>query len=177
MKKGFLSKTFFFKGFTLIELLIVIAILGILAGAILIAINPGQKIASARNARVKSDLAIMFESAKEFNLQIDESHCRDGGSYPSNFGEDGGISCGIVWYSPTPAPPSGYYDYQSIPAGTCLPTKQYDDSLGTGPCTSFSISGPAYLDPNSVPPVTTTTSRWCIRSSSGTITLDSICNP
>lgn len=47
----------FSKGFTLIELLIVIAIIGILAAGITIAINPAQKINAAKNARVKSDLA------------------------------------------------------------------------------------------------------------------------
>ena len=44
------------KGFTLIELLIVIAILGILAAGILVAINPVQKINQAKDANAKSDI-------------------------------------------------------------------------------------------------------------------------
>ncbi len=52
-----LRKKNFSKGFTLIELLVVIAILGILAAVVLVAINPGQRIAAARNSRVKADLA------------------------------------------------------------------------------------------------------------------------
>lgn len=39
------------KGFTLIELLIVIALIAILAGAVIIALNPARQFASARNSQ------------------------------------------------------------------------------------------------------------------------------
>lgn len=42
--------------FTLIELLIVIAILGILAAAVMVAINPAKRLAQARDAQRKSDV-------------------------------------------------------------------------------------------------------------------------
>lgn len=45
-----------FGGFTLIELLIVIAILGILAAAVLVAVNPGKRQRQARDAARKSDI-------------------------------------------------------------------------------------------------------------------------
>ncbi len=45
-----------FKGFTLIELLIVIAILGILAAAVLVAINPGKRTRQAQDAKRKNDV-------------------------------------------------------------------------------------------------------------------------
>lgn len=44
------------KGFTLIELLIVIAILGILAAAVVVVLNPGQLLAQARDSQRMSDL-------------------------------------------------------------------------------------------------------------------------
>lgn len=44
-------------GFTLIELLIVIAILGILAAAVLVAVNPTKRTNQAKDANVKSDIA------------------------------------------------------------------------------------------------------------------------
>ena len=43
-------------GFTLIELLIVIAILGILAAAVLVAINPAKRTKQARDAGRKNDI-------------------------------------------------------------------------------------------------------------------------
>jgi len=48
-----------FRGFTLIELLIVIAILGILAAAVLVAINPGKRTRQAQDAKRKNDIGAL----------------------------------------------------------------------------------------------------------------------
>src|SRR3990167_5876395 len=45
-----------FRGFTLIELLIVIAILGILAAAVLVAVNPAKRQNQAKDANIKADI-------------------------------------------------------------------------------------------------------------------------
>src|SRR3989338_7046373 len=47
------------RGFTLIELLIVIAILGILAAAVLVAINPGKRTRQAQDAKRKNDIGAL----------------------------------------------------------------------------------------------------------------------
>ena len=52
--KSALSKLFSSKGFTLIELLIVIAILGVLAAGVLVAIDPVEQLARGRDAGRKS---------------------------------------------------------------------------------------------------------------------------
>ena len=44
------------RGFTLIELLVVIAILGILAAALMVAINPNKRLKQARDAQRKSQI-------------------------------------------------------------------------------------------------------------------------
>lgn len=45
------------RGFTLIELLIVVAVIGVLAGGVMIVINPAAQFQKANDARRKSDLA------------------------------------------------------------------------------------------------------------------------
>ncbi len=52
------------KGFTLIELLIVIAIIAIIAGAVFVALNPGQRFQDTRDARRMSDVASILSAIK-----------------------------------------------------------------------------------------------------------------
>ena len=63
-------------GFTLIELLIVIAILGILAAAVMIAINPNKRLQQARDATRLADTSQISESVAEYYV----TH----GTYPPN---------------------------------------------------------------------------------------------
>lgn len=55
-----------FKGFTLIELLIVIAILGILAAAVLIAINPTKRQNQAKDTVTKSDMSSLLTALQAY---------------------------------------------------------------------------------------------------------------
>lgn len=50
------------KGFTLVELLVVIAIVAILAGAVLIAINPAAMMQKARDSRRLSDMDTLVKA-------------------------------------------------------------------------------------------------------------------
>lgn len=56
----------FEKGFTLIELLIVIAILGVLAAAVIAAINPAKRIAQANDAALKNDVGAIATAMQAY---------------------------------------------------------------------------------------------------------------
>lgn len=140
------SKVTLSTGFTLIELLIVIVILAILSVVVIIAINPAERIATADNARVKSDLSSFATAAGTYNV--------DNSSYPTGF------SATYV-SSSIPTDPSGTaYTVLTAPTG-CT-------GSDVTPCTSIAIYGNAYNDNSDV---TNSTSYWCWRSSTGQVLL------
>lgn len=59
-------KRIYQKGFTLIELLIVLAIMGVMAAAVLLAIDPAAKIKSAKDATVKSDMGQLVNALQAY---------------------------------------------------------------------------------------------------------------
>ncbi|OGD87212.1 hypothetical protein A2870_03635 [Candidatus Curtissbacteria bacterium RIFCSPHIGHO2_01_FULL_41_11] len=97
----------FFKGFTLIELLIVIAILGILAAAVLVAVNPLKRQQQARDAGRKSDVGQLVTALQAFYTTPGS------GSYPTSMATL--VSTGDLKQLPTdPTGDSNYgYDYSA----------------------------------------------------------------
>jgi prepilin-type N-terminal cleavage/methylation domain-containing protein len=53
------------KGFTLIELLIVIALIAVLAGAVIVALNPARQFANARNSTRWSHLSTIANAVQQ----------------------------------------------------------------------------------------------------------------
>ena len=66
------------KGFTLVELLIVIAIIAILAGAVVVTINPGEQFAQARNSTRRQHINSISNAVMAF--AADPQHA---GNFPS----------------------------------------------------------------------------------------------
>ncbi len=57
------------RGFALTELLIVIGIIAVLAGIVVVAINPGERLAEARDNRRQSDVETIYGAIEQYVFQ------------------------------------------------------------------------------------------------------------
>lgn len=64
------------KGFTLIEVLLVVAIIAILAGVVIIAVNPSKQLADTRNAQRRSDVTTILNATYQYAVD-------NGGALPA----------------------------------------------------------------------------------------------
>jgi prepilin-type N-terminal cleavage/methylation domain-containing protein len=65
------------RGFTLLEVLLVVAIIAILAGIVIIAINPGKQLGDSRNSRRSTDVLTILNAVHQYGLD-------NSGVYPSS---------------------------------------------------------------------------------------------
>ena len=54
------------KGFTLLEILLVVAIIAILAGIVIVAINPAKQLGNTRDAQRRSDILTLYKAVNEY---------------------------------------------------------------------------------------------------------------
>jgi len=59
------------KGFTLLEILLVVGIIAILAGIVILAINPTKQLGDARNAQRRSDVLTLINAVYQYSLDND----------------------------------------------------------------------------------------------------------
>lgn len=132
-------------GFTLIELLIVIAILGILAAAVLVAVNPAKRQKQARDAARKSDVGQLATALQAYFTTPGQ------GLYPT------GNGCGTAG-GLTTLTASG--DLKRLPTDP------------TGGCYTYTVAGTTAEAAiwTSLEDPTGATGFWCWQSSTGKAT-------
>lgn len=72
-------------GFTLIEILLVVAAIAILAGIVIIAINPNKQLADTRNAQRRSDVKTILDAVYQYSI--------DNGALPGSIPESAANIC------------------------------------------------------------------------------------
>lgn len=123
------------KGFTLLEVLLVVAILAILAGIIIVAINPNKQLGDTRNTQRKADVNTILNAVYQYTIDnngtipsgIASTTCATASS--SEICRTGASSC------------TGYVDLSVLTASekylTAIPV---DPSLSAGTGTGYRVA-------------------------------------
>lgn len=84
------------NGFTLLEILLVVAAIGILAGIVILAINPNKQLAQTRNAQRQTDVTTILSAVYQYSLDNDGTLPSAITTTPTEVCKTGGTCTGLA---------------------------------------------------------------------------------
>ncbi len=84
------------RGFTLLEVLLVVAIIAILAGIVILAINPNKQLADTRNAERSADVTTILNAVYQYAIDNDGVIPASITSTETEICEDDGTCTGLI---------------------------------------------------------------------------------
>ncbi|MFA6588626.1 MAG: prepilin-type N-terminal cleavage/methylation domain-containing protein [Patescibacteria group bacterium] len=136
------------KGFTLLEILLVVAAIGILAGIVILALNPNKQLGDTRNAQRRSDVTTILNGVYQYAID-------NNGNLPT------------ISTNATCSATAAYQICKATPAGTCA----------TGVDLTVLTANQKYLSAMPVDPTVSSadgTGYYIVKSTNGRIT---VCAP
>jgi type IV pilus assembly protein PilA len=122
------------EGFTMLEILLVVAMIAILAGIVIFAINPGKQLAEARNAQRRVDVNTILNAVYQYSIDSN-------GILPPSISTTPAEVCAV---EQPPGDCSGYVDLSAILTNqkylTGMPRDPIGDCPANSTCYSISIS-------------------------------------
>jgi len=84
------------KGFTLLEILLVVAALGILAGIVILAINPGKQLGDTRDSQRAADVNTIINAIYQYSIDNSGDVPSDITAAQTEICQTGGTCTGLV---------------------------------------------------------------------------------
>jgi prepilin-type N-terminal cleavage/methylation domain-containing protein len=84
------------KGFTLIEILLVVAAISILAGIVILAINPTKQLGETRNAQRRADVNTILNATYQYAIDNSGTLPASVTTTPTEVCKTGGVCTGLI---------------------------------------------------------------------------------
>ncbi len=162
MSKALTTKTANYKkGFTLLEILLVVGIISILAGIVILAINPTKQLGDTRNAQRRSDVLTILNAVYQYSIDHN-------GSLPTEIPSTDKATACVDGHDASEIERT---DEDGTVIGTTGAVDLYTDLVVSAASTTYLVNIPG--DP-SLDATTDDTGYHIFRSSSGRVT---VCAP